>query len=106
MHVSDYFYVSATCENKIMAELTDTGDLTEIATKDIRTCNDTNWLALINTEWTFLHTSWWLSGVITISSDKASVVEEDAVRPVLYLTSFAKITGGSGTSSNPYKLSI
>ena len=29
-----------------------------------------------------------------------------AVIPVLYLTSSAKITGGSGTSSNPYKLSI
>ncbi len=48
--------------------------------------------------------------MITISSDgfgfKASVVEEDAVRPVLYLTSSAKITGESGTSTNPYTLGL
>ena len=42
--------------------------------------------------------------MITISSDKASVVEEDAVRPVLFLRSSAKITGESGTSTNPYQI--
>lgn len=49
--------------------------------------------------------------MITISSDgfgfKASVVEEeDAVRPVLYLISSAKITGESGISTNPYTLGL
>lgn len=44
--------------------------------------------------------------MITISSDKASVEEEDAVRPVLFLTSSAKITGESGTSTNPYTLGL
>ena len=29
-----------------------------------------------------------------------------AVRPVLYLTSSAKITGGSGTLSSPYTLGL
>lgn len=44
--------------------------------------------------------------MITISSDKASVVEEDVVRPVLFLTSSTKITGGDGTSTNPYTLGL
>ena len=29
-----------------------------------------------------------------------------AVSPVLYLTSSVKITGGTGTSDNPYKLGL
>ena len=35
MYVSDYFYASENCENKMMDEVTDTGDLAATPTKDI-----------------------------------------------------------------------
>ena len=112
MYSSDYFYASANCENKIMTELTDTGDLTETSTKDIRACNDTNWLYNLKVdEWQLPQISGGLLGALGLVSDGVFVdgvvrYEQFAARPVLYLTSSVKITGGSGTSSNPYTLGL
>ena len=112
MYSSDYFYASANCENKMMAELTDTGDLTETSTKDIRACNDTNWLYNLKVdEWHLPQFSYDLSLALNLGS--VGFFNNDyvrgfqfAARPVLYLTSSAKITGGAGTSSSPYTLGL
>ena len=112
MYFSDYFFASANCENKMMIEYTDTGDLPETSTKDIRACNDTNWLYNLKVnEWTLLQSSSVPFVALGLDSDglvyDGSVHREQfAARPVLYLTSSAKITGGSGTSSDPYTLGL
>ena len=113
MYTSDYFYASANCENKMTVEYTDAGKLAETSTKDIRACNDTNWLYNLKVdEWQLPQ----FSGVpcLAHSLDSIGVIyvykeyvgDQFAARPVLYLTSSAKITGGSGTSSSPYTLGL
>ena len=103
MYESDYGYASANCETK---------KLYDTATTDLRACNDTNWLYNIKVEE-------WLLPQFSSSSGSAFVVFSDgyvdgnyvndgqfAVRPVLYLTSAVKITGGEGTESNRYQLGV
>ena len=102
LYSSDYFYASENCENKILSEyyINDDGNIggfAEPSTKDIRACNDTNWLYNLKIK------EWILPQLV----DNGYVsLDQRAVRPVLYLTSSAKITGGSGTSSDPYTLGI
>ena len=116
MYSSDYFYASANCENKMMIEAYIDDDnelqLAEPATKDIRACNDTNWLYNLKVdEWHLFQ----LSSDPTLAFILVSVgifdsgnVSDDqfAARPVLYLTSSAKITGGTGTPTDPYTLGL
>ena len=116
MYSSDYFYASATCENKIMAEayIKDNGnpDFKETSTKDIRACNDTNWLYNLKVdEWYLPQFTSDPSLAVILASvgrfDSGNVsADQLAARPVLYLTSNAQITGGSGTSTNPYTLGL
>ena len=102
MYVSDYGYASDVCETKKLYDTT---------TTDLQACNNTNWLYKGAYEWllpqyasvidrVFLVLS--VGGVATNIADKY----QRGVRPVLYLTSDAKITGGSGTSSSPYTLGL
>ena len=116
MYSSDYFYASANCENKMMMEayIDDNNDtqLTETSTKDIRACNDTNWLYNLKVNEWHLHqfsfapyqalslASVGIIGNLNVRDDQCGA------RPVLYLTSSTKITGGSGTSTNPYTLGL
>ena len=73
-------------------------------------CNDTNWM--------YIDSQWWS---LTISKnygpyiigwegniDDGSNVTSNGnyVRPTMYLKSSIKITGGTGTSSNPYQISL
>ena len=116
MYSSDYFYASENCENKIMAELyiNDNGNvsLAEPATKDIRACNDTNWLYNLKVnEWHLPQFSFVRYQALSLASvgiiGNLNVRDDQCgARPVLYLTSSAKITGGSGTSTNPYTLGL
>ena len=77
-------------------------------------CKNNNWLYNIkDNEWILPQDTSNSSSAFYVSSgggvyrsDFYVIADQFAVRPVLYLTSSAKITGGSGTSSNPYKLSI
>ena len=105
MYASDYGYASGNCENKKLYD-------TNSSSNDIRACNGTNWLYNIKVDE-------WLLPQGTSSSRAAFRVNSDgrahhgnindvqfAVRPVLYLTSSAKITGGNGTSSSPYTLGL
>ena len=109
MYISDYFFASINCENKMMGEFTDDGKLVETSTKDIRACNDTNWLYTGNEEWLLAHNSSSLDSSIALRPEVFTtflVHIKFSSRPVLYLISSAKITGGSGTSSNPYTLGL
>jgi len=67
--------------------------------------------AINSTEWTM--SRYGGSGsfyALYVSSDgavgKCSLLYMRSVRPVFYLTSDVKITGGTGTASNPYELTI
>ena len=110
MYSSDYFYASSNCENKIMYDVTDnnTDDLT--SRKDIASCNDINWLYLKVNEWHLPQVSVYSKGVLVLdiygffSFDV--VYGNELARPVLYLTPNVQITGGSGTSTDPYTLGI
>ena len=75
------------------------------------TCTNNNWLFKVNSEWILppsVSASSSASGVFSGGIVSNSVVNnfQYGVRPVLYLTSSAKITGGSGTSANPYTLGL
>ena len=105
MYVSDYGYASSNCENKKIWDKNSSSN-------DIRACNGTNWLYNIKVyEWILpqvaslslsaFHVNWdGFAGGSGVSFDQL------AARPVLYLTSSAKITGGNGTSSSPYTLGL
>ena len=103
MYLSDYGYARSKCENKKKKDNTS-------SLNDIRVCNGTNWL--------FGNYEWILSQHANITSiafyvlsggfvDYANVsYSQFGARPVLYLKSNVKITGGDGTSTNPYTLGI
>ena len=105
MYVSDYGYASSNCENKIIFDYNSPSN-------DIRACNGTNWLFKGNDYQ-------WLLPQRANNSNDAFFVYSDGfgnlgnvsdiqigVRPVLYLISSVKITGGNGTSSSPYTLGL
>ena len=116
MYSSDYFYASENCENKMMMEIyinDTTVLLAEPATKDIRVCNETNWLYNLKLgEWILPQLSsdpgtvLLLESVGYVSDGSFAFVAPHVVRPVLYLTSSTKITGGTGTSTDPYTLGL
>ena len=105
MYISDYGYASDACENKKLYTIN--GD-----TNVISTCNTTNWLYNVVQEW--LLNQW--SGVRTHAFQKynnSGMIHNSrtelgnfGVRPVLYLKPDVKITGGDGTSTNPYILGL
>ena len=104
MYLSDYGYASSNCENKRIWD-------TNSSTNDIRACNGTNWLFKGNTEWLLPQDASGSRGAFFVYSNgnanSNSVSDfQLAVRPVLYLTSSVRITGGDGTSTNPYTLGL
>ena len=80
---------------------------------DNATCKNNNWLYNIKVnEWILPQLAsrsdlafYVISGGFVYSSRYVSS-NQLAVRPVLYLISSAKITGGDGTSSSPYTLGL
>ena len=108
MYLSDYGYASSNCENKKIWDGSGSN-----SSNDIRACNGTNWLYNIKeAEWLLPQRVIRSSDVFNVNSDgfvhNISGVSDIllAVRPVLYLTSSAKITGGTGTSTDPYTLGL
>ena len=115
MYSSDYIYAGSNCESKILADVYYDKDgnlqLKETSTADVRACNDTNWLYNIKTSEWLLSTMVFVNNHVSITNDlgflySSMVSLEKETRPVLYLTSSVKITGGSGTSSDPYTLGL
>ena len=98
MYLSDYGYsADQNCEH-ILEDY------------DAFDCTNNNWLYLGDDEWTLSQIALDYYSAVVISSDGGLtlLMQVDwvyAVRPVLYLSSDVMITGGSGTSSDPYILS-
>ena len=109
MYASDYGYASSNCETKKLYDQNSSN-------YDIRACNDTNWLYNIkNVEWLLDQNPDRGLGVNFYYTNKNGYIENFGgmfsihkfhVRPVLYLISSVQITGGDGTSSNPYTLGL
>lgn len=76
----------------------------------LEACNNSTWLKFYNSfgTWTITPASSHSYTVVSISDGvywgKANLTKDTII--ALYLTSSVKITGGSGTSSNPYILSL
>ena len=78
---------------------------------DNATCINNNWLFKGNAEWILPQVA--SSSLIAFGVHSDGYVSYDrvsinplGVRPVLYLISSVQITGGDGTSSNPYTLGL
>ena len=102
IYVSDYGYASINCENI---------NLMGNGTNNFSSCTSNNWLRNVETGWTLSQNAKYNDTSFVVGNDGA--VRHYAmkygiykVRPVLYLTPSAKITGGSGTSTNPYTLGL
>ena len=119
MYASDYGYASSNCETNIFVETASDGFPSSTSTKDIRVCNDTNWLYNIKVnEWLLDHSprsddstySIYLFYIVSYGyidcRYSTYAWSKLNVRPTLYLKTDVKITGGSGTSTNPYILGI
>ena len=104
MYVSDYGYASENCETKALKDYNNSNN-------DLRICNNTNWLFKSNAEWLLPQDPSRSFIAFYVSSD--GFVISDAVReaqhgtrPTLYLNSYIQITGGDGTSTNPYTFGL
>ena len=73
-------------------------------------CKNNDWLLYSSTQWTMAPDSGYSYDVFRVCSagDVNFNIARDtiAVRPVLALASTVGITGGTGTFSNPYQLSL
>ena len=106
MYASDYGYATENCELKLLYNASSSSN-------DIRTCNNTNWLYNLKIEEKLLpqYTNASESSVFFLMSNGqihgiGSSTYGMAIRPVLYLKPDINITGGSGTSTNPYTLGL
>ena len=112
MYVSDYGYASSNCENKRIYDYNSSSN-------DIRACNTTNWLYNIKVyDWLLpqhasnsnsafsVHSSGPVGGTYGYVEGFRVDIGKMGVRPVLYLISSAKITGGDGTIGSPYTLGL
>ena len=104
MYVSDYGYASENCETKALKDYNNSNN-------DLRICNNTNWLFKSNAEWLLPQDPSRSFIAFYVSSDgfvSSGAVREDphGTRPTLYLNSYIQITGGDGTSSNPYTFGL
>ena len=101
MYASDYGYaVSDECTQNLNGY-------------DNATCKNNNWLFKGNDEWILPQIASYSSLALFVYSDGGVNLNDrevrrylNAVRPVLYLTSNVLITGGSGTSTNPYTFGL
>ena len=80
---------------------------------DNATCKNNNWLFKGNDEWILPQIASYSSLALFVYSDGGVNLNDrevrrylNAVRPVLYLTSNVLITGGSGTSTDPYTFGL
>ena len=74
------------------------------------TCKNNNWLLKRKEEWLLPQNAGTSNYAFIVRSDgevnSIYVKNTDVVRPVLYLTSSVEITGGKGTSTDPYLIGI
>ena len=100
MYASDYGYaVSDECTKNLMSY---SGDAT---------CTNNNWLFKGNSEWLLPQHSYYSYYAFTVEAfgsvnNNHVNGNQNGVRPVLYLISSVEITGGEGTSTNPYTFGL
>ena len=100
MYASDYGYSASDACVEVLTSYNNT------------TCKNNNWLFNSNAEWLLPKINADDNNPVVFYIDSSGYVEgnyiynEYVVRPVLYLTSSVKITGGNGTSSSPYTLGL
>ena len=99
MYVSDYGYAASEKCSQTLYYYNDT------------TCTNNNWLFGKNSKWVLAHYAESSSSVYFVSKTggvggNIVYVIDSGVHPTLYLTSSVKITGGTGTSSDPYTLGL
>ena len=100
MYVTDYGYAAS-------------GNHWTTALSNYESATDNNWMYMGMREWTISPASSYSNvvfavhdtGYISINEVYESM-SESAVRPVFYLESNAQLEGGSGTSSDPYRLAV
>ena len=99
MYVSDYGYAASPD-----AWTTDLHDY------DNSTITSNNWLYMGLSEWTITPISSRSNGVIVVNLvgplSLSSADDDYSARPVFYLKSNVQLEGGSGTSSDPYRLAV
>ena len=105
MYASDYGYAASDVCTQVLIYY------------ENETCINNNWLFnsdATSNEWTFNQNTEnslrafiiYRIGRIAIDMNSATFNSQLAVRPVLYLTSNVQITGGTGTSTDPYTLGL
>ena len=106
MYVSDYGYAGAACETKVLYNSSSSAN-------DVRACNTTNWLYNLKVnEWTLsqhsgsTYVAFNISSSGNVAGSYGVYGNQIASRPVLYLKPSVKISGGTGTSSDPYTFTL
>ncbi len=97
MYVTDYGYAAS-------------GNHWTTALFNYVSATDDNWMYLGTDEWTISRNSSVASNVFGVSNSGfvsySNVSNTNAVRPSFYLESSVGISGGTGTASDPYRLSV
>ena len=98
MYVTDYGYAAS-------------GNHWTTALSNYESATDDNWLYLGDYEWTISRHSSYTYSVFYVSytgsvHNDSVVTDSYAVRPSFYLESSVGISGGTGTASDPYRLSV
>ena len=97
MYVTDYGYAAS-------------GNHWTTALFNYVSATDDNWMYLGTDEWTISRNSSVASNVFGVSNSGfvsySNVSNTNAVRPSFYLESSVGISGGTGTASVPYRLSV
>ncbi len=111
MYPSDYGYATsggsttdrATCLNTALYSWDDSS---------VSDCKNNDWLLLSSTQWTISPVATSSNGLYAFDEIYSGSVSttfafsEYGVRPVVYLTSNVKISGGEGTSESPFSLEL
>ena len=103
MYASDYLYAASS-------------NYWSLSALDYRSAADYNWMEIGLNEWTITASAMYENDVYTVMSAVISpdidygwgsgVYSELNVRPTFYLKASVKYSGGLGTNTNPYRLSI
>ena len=104
MYVSDYYYGAAP------TYWTKVGDNISDATADYRAAINDNWMYMGFNDWTI---SRWSDTTVyafrvtdTGNVKRNHVIDRYGVRPSFYLESSVELSGGSGTSTDPYRIQV
>lgn len=95
IYISDYGYASKSCSN---AEIQVNGFDDN--------CSDDNWLDTTDSTWTITPSKTAGYYATNYGGDDSRTSSNNRVFPSVYLNSNVKITDGTGTSADPYKLSL